>query len=86
MVNIFCFVYIEPFESLSRTVRTVGGDECAENVRRAFETMTQLIEEREFRVLANRLRTCYWPYYAKDVAAFFMGLTQLLIDYVNIHQ
>lgn len=42
----------------------------------------------EFNAMADRLGTCFFPisYVDADVAAWFSGLTQLVIDYINIHQ
>lgn len=37
--------------------------------------------------LQNILGTCFRPLsYDEEAAAFFAGITQLIIDYINIHQ
>lgn len=79
----------EPYEQLTRTLTSIGGQQCADNIFNAFETMeVMMFVTFEFFSLGDIFGTCYFPisYVEADVAAWFSGLTQLIIDYINIHQ
>lgn len=85
----FNFIHTEPYEQLTRTLTRVGGQQCANNIMNAFEEMEiMMFRTYEFFRMSDRLGTCYFPisYVDADVAAWFSGLTKLIIDYINIHQ
>lgn len=67
-------------------IKNIGGAECAEGVRKAFDTMLDIMEIKEFLTLTEALRMCSRPVYNEDQAAFFSGIVQIMTDYVNTYQ
>lgn len=76
------------YEQLSENIARVGGAECAGNLFEAFVQISTLMERRQSARLSNAFNTCFdIAYYNQfDVAAFFAGITQILVDYINVNQ
>lgn len=73
----------EPYESLSRTIRAVGGDECAENVANAFIEFEYLLRTYEWFFVEDSLDLCIfiWDFYDEEMAVASHGLIQIIQNY-----
>lgn len=75
----------EPFAHLSNVIRKYGGMECAENVKNAF----QKIEENLHKILyiqdIFKLCTYILPF-DRDIAEFYNGLINYVIEFINAYR
>lgn len=82
------FLQTAIYEQLSENIAEVGGAACAGNLSEAFVQISTLVVRRETERLSNAFNTCFDIASTNtfDVAAFFAGITQILVDYVNVQQ
>lgn len=76
----------EPYESLSRTIREIGGDECAENVANAFLEFEYLLRIYEWFFVEETLDLCIfiWDFYDEEMAIASHGLIEMIQHYFEV--
>lgn len=82
---LFCPV---PLEHLSAQIERIGGFECATDLREAYESIAYLIANRRGDSLRTDLNLCYPINYGNsyDIASFYFGTNQMLIDHIDINK
>lgn len=77
----------EPYESLSETIREIGGDECAEDVENAFVEFEYLLRTYEWFFVEDSLDLCIfiWDYYDEEMAIASHGLIEMIQHYFEVY-
>lgn len=77
----------EPYESLSRTIREIGGDECAEDVTNAFVEFEFLLRSYEWFFVEDSLDLCIfiWDFYDEEMAMASHGLIEMIQHYFEVY-
>ena len=77
-----------PYESLSRTIREVGGDECAQTLENALDEFEYLSRMYYWWEVMETLDLCNFVFvsYDEDIALASRGLIELIHSYLDVHQ
>lgn len=77
-----------PLENLSAGIERIGGSECATNLAEAYESIALLLYRRQAAKLRDDFDICFSIQYfnSYDVASFYFGLNQVLINHININR
>lgn len=77
-----------PYESLSQTIREIGGEECAQTLENSLEDFEYLSRMYYFWEVMEILDLCNFVFasYDEDLALASRGLLELIHNYLNVHQ
>lgn len=80
--------FTAPYESLSRTIREIGGDECAQTLENALDDFEYLSRANEWWHVWESLDLCnfVFSFYDEDMAMASRGLIQIIHHYLDVHQ
>lgn len=80
--------FIDYHEQLSNNIRSIGGNECAARVARAFQQIDDEILSRNDSLLADEFSLCRpWNISSEmDVDLFFDGTIGLIDKYIEVNQ
>uniref|UniRef100_A0A1B0CT00 Prolylcarboxypeptidase n=1 Tax=Lutzomyia longipalpis TaxID=7200 RepID=A0A1B0CT00_LUTLO len=71
--------FVEYFETIGQSIRTVGGDACYNAIEGAFREMERLVEDEDFETLAEKTNMCSTLENNPDNIAVFFGTAAIFI-------
>lgn len=78
----------EQFEQVSHLIREHGGSECADHVELAFQEIEDHLVQFDVDYIEEIFDLCIYvmPYFEDEMAMFFSGLANYIIDFINANQ